>query len=766
MTWITLDMKRMRLIAALFCSLFVVGGIFAQQTAPLGTWTPYVSYSEVMGITKRGDMLFVISQGGLFSYDLTTQEIRAFSTTRGLSGVSPSTIYGDTDNNLIFIGYQDGSIDYFNDPDNIGYITDIERSSLFPTKAINQFTSQNNLIYIATDFGVVVYDIAMKETRSSYTKIGNNDTGIPIYDVIIHKGKLWVAMGDEGLYYAELTHPNLADPAAWNRESGSNGLSEGYTGILAQTGNILYTVVGDTLFQQNDSLWVKSPLGIQRYGFVDSNEDILTTVSGSITTILYPDSSVLSVDNGGGPNATLAHDNVLWIGDRSGGLVRWEAGNFESVLPAGPNNNFVTRMVAANGELYIAPRGKDGPSGRYGDQSGNSYYSTDFGWKINDLRNNRLTLEQPHRDFARAHYDPATGHAYLGSWGDGIMEYYLGDTVRSYTMNNSGLGGFTPNDMRISGLDMDRNGNLWVSHVFAQGDEIMNVKTPDDQWYAFKASSFLCHDIMVDDFNNKWLLSEEDGVIVFNENQTFTDLSDDEIRRLSTAQGNGGLPNLDILSGVVDLDGNVWLGTSSGVVVFYDPGSVFTTFFQDASCPIFNGRCLLKDQPVNTIAIDGANRKWIGTNDGVYLLSEDGTDQILRFTTENSPLLSNTINNIAIDGSTGEVFIGTEDGIISYMGDAISGEEVQEELTVFPNPVYSDYEGLVTIRGSVAGSAFKITSVSGQLVREVSSNGGQAVWDGRDLYGNKVASGVYLVMVADQDGENAGIAKIAFINRD
>ena len=112
------------------------------------------------------------------------------------------------------------------------------------------------------------------------------------------------------------------------------------------------------------------------------------------------------------------------------------------------------------------------------------------------------------------------------------------------------------------------------------------------------------------------------------------------------------------------------------------------------------------------------------------------------------------------------MFFGTENGIISYIGDAVDGDMPQEELSVFPNPVYSDYEGLVTIRGSVANSAFKITSVSGQLVREVSSNGGQAVWDGRDLYGNKVASGVYLVMVADQEGENAGFAKIAFINRD
>lgn len=764
MTRLNQHMNRFRHLFPFAILLFLASGLMAQQVAPIGFWTPYVSYSNVVEIVKQDDILYTISQGGLFSYDIPNNEISSFSTTEGMSGVSPSTIYADSENDLVFIGYQNGAIDFFNETNNIRYITDIERSTLFPTKQIYQFFSRGEDLYIATDFGIVKYDIALGETRSSYTKIGTNDTGVPVLDLIIHKDTLWAGMGVEGLFYAPLSHPNLADPTAWSQESGFRGLPEGRTSMLAQTGDILYAIVEDTLFQKNDSVWLRSPINVQDFIYMSNNEDLLFTVARDIMTVIHPDSSVVIVDNDGAPNSCFAHDEFVWIGDRSGGLVRWDAGRFDLILPQGPKNNFVTQMAAGNGELYIAPLGRDGPSGRFFDQSGNSYFSSSTGWIINDERTNRLVNGTPHRDFCRTHYDKATRHCYMGSWGDGIVEMLDGDTVRSYTKGNSDIGGFSANDIRVSGLDMDADGNLWVSHVIAAGEEIINVKTTDDVWYKYKASSFLATDIIVDDFNNKWVISDEDGIIVFNENRTFDDTSDDDIRRLTTGEGNGGLPNLDILSGAKDKDGNIWLGTSEGVVVFYDPGSVFTTFFQDASCPIFSGRCLLKDQPVNTIAVDGANRKWIGTNDGVFLLSSDGTEQILRFTTENSPLLSNAITHIAIDGTTGEVFIGTSDGVISYMGDAIEGSETSETLEVFPNPVISPIEGTITIRGSVSNSMFKITTASGLLVREIESNGGQAVWDGRDLYGNLVASGVYLVMVADGDGEFPGIAKIAIIN--
>ena len=212
-----------------------------------------------------------------------------------------------------------------------------------------------------------------------------------------------------------------------------------------------------------------------------------------------------------------------------------------------------------------------------------------------------------------------------------------------------------------------------------------------------------------------------------------------------------------------DQDGHIWIGTTEGVVVFYDPGSVFNNNYPDASCPIIDGFCLLRDQKVTGIAIDGANRKCLSTENGVFLISEDGTEQIAHYTEANSPLLDDEVKDIAIDNSTGEVFIGTNKGLISLMGDATGGSDNSETLTVFPNPVSRNYDGLISITGSIADATVRITTVSGNVVRELQSMGGQTTWDGLDAWGNRVRPGIYLVMLADRDGEKPGIAKIAIL---
>ena len=174
---------------------------------------------------------------------------------------------------------------------------------------------------------------------------------------------------------------------------------------------------------------------------------------------------------------------------------------------------------------------------------------------------------------------------------------------------------------------------------------------------------------------------------------------------------------------------------------------------------------LLETETVNAIAVDGANRKWIGTkNSGIYLISENGEKEILHFTKENSPLLSNTITTIAINQLSGEVFIGTDEGLISYQGDAIEGKNTFENVFVYPNPVRENYDGPVTVTGLVENTDIKITDISGNLVYSTTSLGGQAVWDGKNLNGNRVRTGVYLVFCADEFGEETHITKLLFIN--
>ena len=218
-----------------------------------------------------------------------------------------------------------------------------------------------------------------------------------------------------------------------------------------------------------------------------------------------------------------------------------------------------------------------------------------------------------------------------------------------------------------------------------------------------------------------------------------------------------------------DLEGAIWVGTDKGVTVFYSPGLVFSDFNYDAQQILITegnyGQYLLSEERVKCITVDGANRKWIGTEkSGVFLLSKDGQEEILHFTKNNSPLFSNNIVDIAINPNNGEVFIATEKGLISYRSDATEGSSKQRSTKVFPNPVREDYNGPIAISGLVTDARVKITDVSGEIIFETIANGGQAIWSGKNKFNERVATGIYLVLSTNMFGEEKMVSKILFIN--
>ena len=267
---------------------------------------------------------------------------------------------------------------------------------------------------------------------------------------------------------------------------------------------------------------------------------------------------------------------------------------------------------------------------------------------------------------------------------------------------------------------------------------------------------------MVDRNNYKWLISPKSKkVAVFDDNGTLSNTADDRI------QINSNMPGSKLYAIAEDKDGEVWVGTDEGVAVFYNSSSIFDENIEAEQILIQQDgitQILLESEGIYAIAIDGANRKWLGTqNSGVYLMSEDGTEEIEHFTTDNSPLFSNTVYDIVINDETGEVYFGTEKGLISYKGTAT--EPVSDfNIFVYPNPVKPDYEGVIAIRGLVEDTDVRITDISGNIVYETTSLGGQAIWNGKDYYGNRVKSGVYMVFNGSQDGSKKAAAKILFIN--
>ncbi len=226
----------------------------------------------------------------------------------------------------------------------------------------------------------------------------------------------------------------------------------------------------------------------------------------------------------------------------------------------------------------------------------------------------------------------------------------------------------------------------------------------------------------------------------------------------------------DVYALAEDKNGEIWVGTSTGVAIYSNPQKIWTEEVLYATRPGLDSpddffHPLLEKESITAIAIDGANRKWFGTKaSGVFLISENGETELQHFNSENSPLPGNEITDIAINNQTGEVFIGTAAGLISYMGEATAGNEEYNDVYVYPNPVRETYEGPIVIKGLVDDTDLRITDISGNLVHKTTSLGGQAIWDGKNLNGNRCKTGVYLVFMATPAGEKTKITKLLFIH--
>ncbi|HRZ21361.1 MAG TPA: two-component regulator propeller domain-containing protein, partial [Bacteroidales bacterium] len=379
---------------------------------------------------------------------------------------------------------------------------------------------------------------------------------------------------------------------------------------------------------------------------------------------------------------------------------------------------------------------------------------------------------EPARDMLVVEVDPANNKTvFIGSWGNGLYELRDNGLYEIYTDENSTLQQYTGTGrINVGGLCFDHDHHLWISNSNAAN--LLCVKKNDGTWTSFNlgsvASGIDAGEIVIDSTGQKWMLVRDHGLLVFNDNHTLDETLDDRTRKLNANTGNGALPGLKILSFAVDQEGELWIGSDEGVAVIYSPGNVFTGGNYDAQRILVEQDgyigYLLETESVTAIAIDGANRKWFGTDRaGVFLMSDDGTQEILHFNEDNSPLLSNSITSIVINDD-GEVFFGTAKGIISYKSTATPPPPANTNVYAYPNPVRENYNGVIAIKGLVKNADVKITDVSGTLIYATQAEGGQAIWDGHNFDGRRARTGVYLVFISNEDGSDTMVTKILFIN--
>ncbi len=773
--------------------LFLILSIFSFGQIAVGQWRDHLPYTYGEKVIVAGSDVYLVTNVGLLKYANNTGETEKLSKISGLSDSGVKSIAYHAGLNYVILGYGNGNIDLIKDKEIIN-IGDIKRKSMNGDKTIYSICILGNLAYLGCGFGIVVLDLDRIEIRETWF-IGDNGTNVKV-NTLDTDGSYIYAATDIGVYRGDLSL-SLVDFSKW--EIVSDNATASLNWMTGKSFNTLKAINGkvvvnyhdynntnaDTILVFDGNNWshlndiynYTVSLGGDSENLIMCNKYWIKFFDSNLTEVRHI--WQYSFDSGGQSpspsSAVISNNNEVWIADTKLGLIHnpnsWKYTNIKINGPA----DYAVFDIAATKSDLIAVAG--GMNLSWGPQWNNAlfYKFTDNQW--NSYNYNNVAELAPVKDLVRTIFDPKDETRYFcGSWINGLVEFRNNSFYKIHNTTNSSLTYVPGTDyLRVGGLAFDNDGNLWVSNSLTSPQ--FHVMAPDGTWTSIDYSSSLglinTGQIIVTKDDYKWvILPQGVGLFVFDDNNTPGNKSDDRYKKLTILDEDGETISNDVFSIAEDKNGYIWVGTSKGAVVYYNPEDVFesgTLRARQVKIPRNDGTdnadILLGTEIVTSIKVDGADKKWFGTQTGgVYYTSSDGLEEIYHFTKDNSPLLSNNIICSAIVPNTGEVFFGTSAGMISYRSTATEGSDDYIGVYTFPNPVKPDYRGPITITGLIAGSYVKITDISGNMVFETRSEGGQAIWYGEDLNGNRVSSGVYLVLCSNETGSKTDITKILFIN--
>jgi hypothetical protein len=765
--------------------LLFAGSHSKGQSIAIGDWRTHLPYDRIIDVALAGDLVFAATEYSMFTYNPLDNRIGRFDKVSGLSDVGISKIGYSQEEDALLVAYTNTNLDLVHSDGSIVNISDIKDKDILGKKTINNITFKDQYAYLSCGFGIVVLDMEREEIKDTYY-IGPNGDVIDVLD-LTYNSEFFYAATESGIYFADVNATNLADFNQWSKDETLPFPDLTYN-FIYNANDKVYTNYysgdydGDTVYVYDGSVWGRFAEGnhSRHYQMLYRNGELYMVNRSNIT--LYDDNGSLvrtiwSIDQRSyEPLAMDKNDNEFnWIGDAKRGLIKnWDTFNGEDISPNGPFsiNNF--DLDASGKQVWVAAGGRQGDWSKLFIRDGVFSFIEET-WDVHNYTNTAGldTIS----DMVSVKIHPVNSNlVYAGTWDNGLLYFENSELKTIYTDANSSLGRWigNPRKILVSGIDFDNQNNLWVANTSTA--DLLSVRKTDGSWRSFNLGGGLSGidigELIVDTYNQKWIIKRSDGfIIVFNDNNTIDDPGDDQSKVLSSATGSGAIPGSRVYSFAADLDGEVWVGTDKGVCVFYSPDRIFEPGAnfdaQQILVPRNDGSgladILLETEVVTAIAVDGANRKWIGTERaGVFYLSEDGIEQFAHFTTGNSPLLSDNITDIAINAE-GEVFIGTASGIISFRGTATDPDEPDSKVYAFPNPVRENYTGVIAIKGVANDASVKITDTYGNLVYETRSEGSQAIWDGYNFDGRRAATGIYLVFVTNDDGSETMVTKILVV---
>ncbi|MDO5978645.1 two-component regulator propeller domain-containing protein [Flavivirga spongiicola] len=762
---------------------------FSQDFSAL--WEGHFSYNNIKDVSRGNNKIYAAAENAVFSLDIQTNEIEKLTTVNGLSGETISTIYYSEVYELLVIGYENGLIEVaFDNDDDILSVVDILDKITIPAvdKRINHFNAYQNVIYISTNYGISVFDLERLEFGDTYF-IGNGGSQIQVNQTTIFGDYIYAACLDgSGLRKGLISNPNLIDYQNWQLVNSGNWLlieSQEDKLYAIGTNRRIYQIVNDVLTEM--FLYTDTPLDMRSVNgnlivttqndvFVyDANFNIISQISINPSFDTQYNSAILDSEN-------------IYIGTKDFGILKTSLVNpmvFEEIHPDGPLLNSPFSIEAEPNGLWVTfgdytTRYNPSPMRMYGIShlNGEAWHNSPYDSLFNSRNLNKIAINPFNSE-----------QVFVSSFQDGLLEINNNKPTIRYDQANSGLESLVLSgnpsfiSLRVSGLAFDTNGLLWSITSLLE-KPLKSYNPSNNQWTSYNFSELIndpiadnlgFNSIVIDPLGTKFITSFSKGVIGFNENgNLLKSISEEEV----------GFPIKSVRALAIDNRGQLWIGTHAGLRVLYNTSSFFTDDNVRVEEVIIEedgiAKELLAEQFISDIKVDGSNNKWISTIDsGVFYLSSDGQKTIFHFTKDNSPLPSNDVNYISIDGANGIVYIATSKGLVSFRSGGSSPFEDLENAYAYPNPVrptFNIVEEKVKIKDVSENVNIKITDIEGNLVAEAQSrtnqrhsgynleiDGGTAYWNGKNMANNVVASGVYLIMLSDLDSFETKVLKLMVV---
>ena len=765
------------LIVLLFCIVSTL-----QSQIPVGSFRDHLPYNSSFKIAIAEDRVYAATKMSLMVIDKSDGSSSSWSKVDGLTEVGIATIvYAEKSKTLIVV-YNNSNIDLIKN-DQLYNFSDIKNKQMTGSKAIHNIYVDGNTAYLSTAFGVVLLDLNKKHIEDTWFT-NRNSENYAVYDFDIFNGRIYISTS-KGIFSIEKGSRHVVNFAEWRHET---EMGTDIHPIIESFQDKLFVVKNgesrDTLFFLQNGEWQKDSITtVALFRSIEATEDEVIFCDWNLAVAYdinmnrvwllgwMQDWSILTQ----GRHAIADKNGDVWVADERHGAFRYyrNFGTISQYKMSGPFDVMVAHLHHANGVTALVPGSRQ--------DWGLNYYPPSVSWFVNNewqyIPADDIRVFEDPRDLNVIVINPKNNKEfYAGMWGGGLLKIVDGKVVMQYNQNNSPLEA-NDNKCFISGLCFDKYNNLWITN--SEADKPLKVLKNDGTWESMSLRTSpgtfnIAEHVLVDSRGYKWVTfprasNDVSGQLaVFDDKGTLSDPNDDRVAYIDMQSMLPNIATKTVTCIAEDHNQKMWVGTEQGLKVIANTGQLFSKQVYAQGILVEQlefVQFLFEFEQITAIAVDGANRKWIGTaKAGIFLISEDGKEELLHFTEDNSPLLSNQINTISINPENGEVFIGTSSGLISYRGTATIGKENFDEAIVFPNPVREDYFGDIAVRGLMDNAFCKIVDATGKLVWQGYAYGGQLIWNGKDYAGNRPATGVYFVFASDKTGKEKKVAKILFIN--